>query len=448
MSKCKSIKDERRAERNNERAELDNKRACEARDAHMKTYETEWYTNRLRSGNYSSWLKTLIELSQACKGSKPDARNLNVCEEDIGDLSDILYQLNLDPLGVKKGGSKQTGGAVTSALLAKLNGWISKHQGEISNCAQYFLEKIYGAISKMINEATFQKDSHTFQFLITLISKLNQDVQLPHEFKIKRYIQGFLFQNIPVVSALQELSLRDLAYYILLGINLFQYVDPVKDVFSFAVDTILDINIDFIGSKEFLNLLYKISQSGLLTASLLLNVAIPSDKQEEIKNIYILIDHNIDRIVAGYIRSGVKNIDNKIKVLITSNNAILLRPLDEHLKQTFINNKIEHSFEKAKIINEIQIEKVNISDATLVRSREDEITRLKGELSNLKTQLIAVLPPGPALPPPAPPAPPVLPPPLPPQLPPRGGKRGKFTRRKIGSRKNKRVQKKKSTKKR
>ncbi len=436
-----SSKDERRAER-------DNERACEARDAHMKTYEPEWYKNRSRSGNYSSWLKTLKKLSQQCKGSKPDSNNRNVCEEDIGDLSDILYQLNLGTFGGKKGGSKQTGGAVTSALLTKLNGWISKHQDEISDCAQYFLEKIYGAvalaISNMINEATVQNDSHTFQFLITLISKLNQNVKLLYESEIKVYIQSFLFQNISILTALQELSLRDLAYYILLGINLFQYVDPAKGVVLGAIDTILDI--DFIGSKEFLNLLYELSQSGLLTTGLLLSIgfrSLTSYKQKEIKNIYKLIDHNIDRIVAGYIRSGVKNIDNKIKDLITSNNAILLGPFDEHLKQTFIDEKIKHSFKKAEIINKIQIETVNISDATLVRLHEDEITSLKGELSNLKTQLIAVL--TPALPPPAPP---VLPPPAPPVLPPRGGKRGKSTRRKIGSQKNKRVQKKKSTKKR
>ncbi len=296
----------------------------------------------------------------------------------------------------------------------------------------------------MINEATFQNDSHTFQFLITLISKLNQNVKLLYESEIKVYIQSFLFQNISILTALQELSLRDLAYYILLGINLFQYVDPAKGVVLGAIDTILDI--DFIGSKEFLNLLYELSQSGLLTTGLLLSIgfrSLTSYKQKEIKNIYKLIDHNIDRIVAGYIRSGVKNIDNKIKDLITSNNAILLGPFDEHLKQTFIDEKIKHSFKKAEIINKIQIETVNISDATLVRLHEDEITSLKGELSNLKTQLIEVL--SPALPPPAPP---VLPPPAPPVLPPRGGKRGKSTRRKIGSQKNKRVQKKKSTKKR
>ena len=401
-------------------------------------YTKELYNDKPK---YSEWVLRLRRAYNKCKNKGI----LTECETDIGDLSEILYELNLGQLGGKKGGSKQTGGAVTSALLAKLNGWISKHQDEISDCAKYFLEKIYGAVSVLINEATVQKDSYTFQFLIKVISHLNQDVQLPHEFEIKRYIQSFLFQNIPVVSALQELSLRDLAYYILLGINLFQYVDPAKGVFSFTVDTILDINIDFIGSKEFLNLLYELSQHGLLTAGLLLNIgftSLPSDKQEEIKNIYTLIDHNIDRIVAGYIRSGVKNIDNKITDLITSNHAILLRPFDEHLKQTFIDEKIKHSFNKAKIINEIQIEKVKIDDATLVLSHDEELARLEGELSDLKTQLIARLPPGPALPPP------VNAPLYPPPPTPRGGKRGKSTRRKIGSQKNKRVQKKKSTKKR
>jgi len=432
------------------REERDNERACEDRDAHMKTYEPEWYKNRSRSGNYSSWLKTLKKLSQQCKGLIPDSNNRNVCEEDIGDLSDILYRLNIGQFGGKKGGSKQTGGAVTPALLNKLNGWISKHQGIISDCAKYFLEKIYGAVAKMITEATLHQDSHTFQFLITVISYLNQDVPLPYESKIKAYIQSFLFQNIQAVSDLQttisNLSLRDLAYSILLGINLFQYVDPAKGVVLDAIDTISGMPlIQFIQTKDFLNLLYELSQSRLITAGLLVNEGFKSlqpDKQVKIKNIYTLIDHNIARIIAEYIKNGYTKIDKALADrLITSNNAIKLEPFDEHLKQTFIEQKMANALEIADITNQIQIEKVKINNALSDEARDAEVVRLKTELSDLKTQLIAILPPGPVPPPPGNP-------PIYPHTPPLGGKRGKSTRRKIGSRKNKRVQKKKSTKKR
>lgn len=426
--------------------------ACLDREGHMKKYNPEWYKTKSSSDKYSIWLKKLIELSKQCKGLITDSNNLseNVCEEDIGVLSDILYQLNLGQLGGKKGGSKQTGGVLIPELLTKLNGWIYRHQDEISDCAKYFLKKIYGAVAEMINETTLHQDSYTLQFLITVISYLNQDVPLPYESEIKAYIQSFLFQNIQAVSDLQttisNLSLRDLAYYILLGINLYQYVDPAKGVVLGAIDTISNTPlINYIKSEAFLKLLYELSQSRLITAGLLVNEgfkSLPPDKQVKIKNIYTLIDHNITRLILEYIKNGYTGIDEKIKGLLESNNAIILQPFDEHLKKTFIEQKMANTFEIAKITNEIQIEKVNINDASLDEAHDTEITRLKDELTNLKTQLRKILPPGPELPPPGPA--PLYPPPVPPK----GGKRGKSTRRKIGSRKNKRVQKKKSTKKR
>jgi len=162
------------------------------------------------------------------------------------------------------------------------------------------------------------------------------------------------------------------------------------------------------------------------------------NRKNEIKNIYTLIDRNI----LEYIKNGYTKIDKALADrLITSNNAIKLGPFDEHLKQTFIEQKMANALEIADITNQIQIEKVKINNALSDEARDAEITRLKTELTNLKNQLIAILPPGPVPPPPG--NPPIYPP-----TPPLGGKRGKSTRRKIGSRKNKRVQKKKSTKKR
>lgn len=405
-----------------------NEQECLARDGHMGTYKPEWYKSYntklnnnedVSQDQYKIWRDRLIELSKLCKGSIPDSTdkeyriNRNVCEEDIGDLSDILYQLNLGQLGGKKGGSKQTGGAVTPALLTKLNGWIYRHQDEISDCAKYFLKKIYGAVAgavaKMITEATFQPDSYTLQFLITVISYLNQDVPLPYESEIKAYIQSFLFQNIDVASKLQttisNLSLRDLAYSILLGINLFQYVDPAKGVVLDAIDTISNTPlINYIKSEAFLKLLYELSQSRLITAGLLVNEGFKSlqpDKQVKIKNIYTLIDHNIARIIAEYIKNGYTKIDKALADrLITSNNAIKLEPFDEHLKQTFIEQKMANALEIADITNQIQIEKVKINNALSDEARDAEVVRLKTELSDLKTQLIAILPPGPVPPPP------------------------------------------------
>jgi hypothetical protein len=444
-----SSKDERRKKRDADRAIEE---ACADRDAHMERYEPIWYTERTNktTDQYKIWRDKLIRLSQLCKGSIPERTNneyrinRNVCEEDIGDLSDILYQLNLGQLGGKKGGSKQTGGAVTPALLTQLNGWIYRHKDEISDCAKYFLEKIYRAISTIINETTLHQDSHTFQFLITLISYLNQDVPLPGEEMVNIYIQKFLFQNIQAVSDLQQflselqttisqLSLRDLAYYILLGINLYQYVDPAKGVVLGVVDTISVFSnplIAFIQSEDFLKLLYNISQSGILTAGLLVSAGFKSlslNRQNEIKNIYTLIDINIARlIVAEYIKSGYTQIDKALADrLIRSNYAILLEPLTEHLKETLIDEKMANAIEIAKITNEIQIAKYDINDASSIVKHNNEIKRLNEQLNVLTNQLIAILP----------------------QLD-RGGKRGKSTRRKIGSRKNKRVQKKKSTKKR
>ena len=431
------------------------RRYCEPVDSHMKKYNPEWYKSYkvklennedVSQDDYNTWLTELKELSRQCKGLIPDSNNLNVCEKDIGDLSDILYQLNLDPgqqLVGKKGGSKQTGGAVTPALLTKLNGWIFNNRGIISDCAKYFLEKIYGAVA----EATLHQDSHTFQFLITVISYLNQDVPLPGEAMVKTYIQKILFQKIQAVSDLQtniskavsdlqtnisNLSLRDLAYYILLGINLFQYVDPAKGVVLGAIDTISDFSdplIQFIQTKEFLNLLYNISQSGFLTAGLFVNTSfslLSRDKQVEIKNIYTLFDHNIARLIAEYIKNGYTTIDEKLAGLITSKYQLILAPFDEHLHETFIQQKMANALEIAKITNKIQIAKDDINDASLEKNHEETIMELEQQLTNLTNELKAILPQRQGL----------------------GGKRGKSTRRKIGSRKNKRVQKKKSTKKR
>ena len=427
-----------------------NEQECLARDGHMGTYKPEWYKSYntklnnnedVSQDEYKIWRDRLIELSKRCKGAIPDSTdkeyriNRNVCEEDIGDLSDILYQLNLGQFEGKKGGSKQTGGTLIPALLTKLNGWIYRHKDDISDCAKYFLKKIYGAVSVLINETTLQPDSNTFQFLITVISYLNQDVPLPGEAMVKAYIQKILFQNIQVVSDLQtnisQLSLRDLAYYTFAAINLYQYVDPAKGVVLGAIDTISGMPlIAFIQTEDFLNFLYNISQSGFLTAGLLLHTSfslLPPDKQVEIKNIYTLIDHNIARIIAEYIKNGYTDIDKALADrLIRSNYAILLEPLNEHLKKTFIDEKIKHSFNKAKITNEIQIAKDDISEASSIVKHKTEIESLEEQLTNLTNELIAILPQRQGL----------------------GGKRGKSTRRKIGSRKNKRVQKKKSTKKR
>jgi len=399
-------------------------------------YTKDLYNNKIE---YSKWVLRLRDAYRKCKGSN----NQNACEEDIGVLSEILYKLNFGQSGEKKGGSKQTGGTLIPELLTKLNNWIYNNRGIISDCAKYFLEKIYGAVAKMIiTEATLHQDSHTFQFLITVISYLNQDVPLPGEETVKGYIQNFLFQNIQAASKLQELSLRDLVYYTFAAINLYQYVDPAKGVVLGAIDTISGFSqplIDYIQSEDFLKLLYNISQSGILTAGLLVNTSfslLPPDKQVKIKNIYTLIDHNIARIIAEYIKNGYTDINEKLGNLIRSNYEITLKPFDEHLKDTFIKQKMANALEIADITNQIQIAKDDISDASLVLSHDTEITRLKTELSDLKTQLIAILPPGPP------------PPPLYLPTPPLGGKRGKSTRRKIGSRKNKRVQKKKSTKKR
>ena len=345
-------------------------------------YTKELYNDTKK---YSEWVFRLRLAYKKCK-----SKNINIteCEKDIEDLSDILSQLNglnLGPsksFGVKKGGSKQTGGAV-DPLLKKLNVWISKHQDGISDCAQWFLEKIYVATATLIDEVTFTTQSNTFQFIITVISLLRKDIELPYEDKIKTHIQNELFKNIDKVSDLQNelfknidkvsdfqnISLRDLAYYILVGINAFQYLKPIVSAAAVVGSEIWGITV--VSSPNFVNFLLNLSQSKTLTALIVLNTSFSNLSEEAQKSLIAIAN----------------KIDTKIGELVPDIHESQLKDLSYHLKKTFNTPRIAHALALAEIQNKIHEGKTIQYDLDGLIIKQTEMENLKAQLDEIQTKL-------------------------------------------------------------